>query len=90
MNTLADMLFRIDPNIKAAAEERAKKIHVGGRTSTAANQLQPLSRVELVNCTAVVMSRIHKENELHKILIRSLAANASRGASPESILAQCC
>lgn len=86
MKALAEILFHIDPSIKAAAEERAKKIHAGGSTSTTTNQTQLLlSRVELVNCAAVIMFRIHKENEFNKMLIRTLAENASRGTSPESL-----
>jgi len=72
MEKLEELIFIIDPQLKAAAEERASKRPVGIRTSKEDTQL--LSRVELVNNAVAALARIHQENEIRKTILAQLAS----------------
>jgi len=83
LEQLTKMVFVIDPQLKAAAEDRAKKSH--GRTAVPESQL--LSRVELVTSAVATMGRVHQENEMRKVIIAQLsrdlaAARGGSGAAP--------
>jgi hypothetical protein len=88
LDRMMALIFVIDPQLKAEAEERAKKVQ-GGRATSAENPI--LSRVELINSAVMTLERIHRENEERKMVIAHLArgllagnANSSGAAAPES------
>ena len=85
LDQMMALIFLIDPQLKAEAEERARK-NQGGRT---ASENTMLSRVELINSAVATLERVHRENEERKMVIAHLArgllaGNGSGGAhAPE-------
>jgi hypothetical protein len=81
LDTLSQMILATDPLLKTALEERQKNLHDSGSTSnTKGGQL--LSQTELVNEVVAALSRLHAQNEIHKVLIARLAS-ARRDALPQ-------
>ena len=71
LDQLMNLVFIIDPQIKVAAEEKARlERSVGRRNSN--NYL--LSRVELMKVAVATMARSHQDNEVHRCILAHLSA----------------
>lgn len=84
LDQLAELLFLIDPQLKATAIERAGLDYPKGRASKSECHL--LSRTELVNLAAVALARIHQDNEAHKGIIARLSNGNGGQAPPLAVL----
>lgn len=70
-----DLIFIVDPQIKVAAEEKARlERSIGRRNSN--NYL--LSRVELMKIAVATMARSHQDNEIHRCILAHLSAMNDR------------
>ena len=88
LDELQALLFLIDPELKAEAEERRRKSHNKPVHSTEPEPM--ISRVELINSAVTVLRRIHRENEERKVVISHLATgllSATRGNGGQQALA---
>ena len=81
-DALAKLIFHIDPQMKAAAQERAVGINKNKSSSSSRvdDDTKLLGRVELVNTAVATLARIHQENEFHKNAISRYA----KGQTPSS------
>ena len=77
---LMNLLLEIDPVVKAEAEERARRGHWKGSTSTQEENI--LSRVELIGRTVEVLRRVHTENEQRKLIIEQLLQQKQLATAP--------
>jgi hypothetical protein len=89
LDQLMTLVFTIDPELRAEAEERHRKSH-SNRVVTRAEPEAMLSRVELINATVATLHRVHQENEERKMVIaqlsRELLSNGgSAGSLPQPI-----
>eukprot|EP00544_Gedaniella_sp_CCMP2646_P009781 CAMPEP_0202494322 /NCGR_PEP_ID=MMETSP1361-20130828/11103_1 /ASSEMBLY_ACC=CAM_ASM_000849 /TAXON_ID=210615 /ORGANISM="Staurosira complex sp., Strain CCMP2646" /LENGTH=210 /DNA_ID=CAMNT_0049124759 /DNA_START=8 /DNA_END=640 /DNA_ORIENTATION=+ len=69
LDKLTDLIFIIDPDLKAAAKTRAVN---NNKSNVKDNQL--LSRVELVDTAVATLTRVHQENEVNKMIVARLTA----------------
>jgi hypothetical protein len=72
---LMNLLLEIDPEIRAEAEERARR---GQWKGVSSQEETILSRVDLISRTATVLRRLNGENEQCKAVISQLVQDASR------------
>lgn len=72
LDELMALVFLIDPELKAEAEERRRKSHSNRILHTTELEAM-LSRVELINSAVIIMKRIHRENEERKVVISHLS-----------------
>lgn len=84
LEELTKLIFAIDPQLKAEAEERARKTQ-GAARAGAVNESQLLSRVELVNGAVATLSRVHKENEMNKLIIDQLMRGGLAGSAGSTL-----
>jgi hypothetical protein len=74
---LMNLLMEIDPEVRAVAEERARrgtwKGSLGGQEDSI------MSRVDLIGRAVAVLRRIHQENEQRKVLINHLMLREQAG-----------
>jgi hypothetical protein len=77
LDRLLELIFEIDPNLKAEAEIRARQSSYRGRIPSIEHCL--LSRVEILDHGIMTLRRIHRENEDRKL---ALARMSKDNASP--------
>lgn len=83
LDQLAKLVFMVDPQLKADAEDRARKTQSGVSITAAPKENHLLSRVELVNSAVATLSRVHRENEMNKMIIQQLMRGGmSAGGMP--------
>ena len=63
LDSLADLVFRIDPSLKSSN---------GEVSSSSAGASTVTNRVELINSAVRILSRLHMENEERKVIITDL------------------
>lgn len=68
LEQLMNVIFMIDPELKAEADERHKRSH---RAQTEPESM--ISRVELINSAIATLLRIHQENEERKMVVSQLS-----------------
>lgn len=73
---LMSLLLEIDPQVRAEAEERARRGQWKGALGSQEDNL--LSRVDLISRTVHVMRRLHEENEQRKLIIDQLVQENNR------------
>jgi Helix-loop-helix DNA-binding domain len=76
---LMSLLVEIDPDIRAEAEDRVKRVQYKSNMAAAEENL--LSRVDLIARTVEVLRRVHQENEENKKIISNLLGTTTRSAS---------
>lgn len=89
LDQLMTLVFTIDPELKAGAEERHRKSH-SSKVSRRAEPEAILSRVELINAAVTTMHRVHQENEERKMIISQLSrellsSGSNAGPVPQPI-----
>lgn len=67
LDRLLELIFEIDPNLKAEAEIRARQSSYRGRVPNIEHSL--LSRVEILDHGIMTLRRIHRENEDRKLAL---------------------
>lgn len=72
---LMNLLIEIDPEVRAEAEERARRGQWKGTMGAQEENL--LSRVDLIGRTVSVLRRLHQENEQRKMIIERLLQEVS-------------
>jgi hypothetical protein len=72
LDQLMTLVFTIDPELRAEAEERHRKSH-SNRVATRVEPEAMLSRVELINAAVATLHRVHQENEERKMVISQLS-----------------
>ena len=85
---LMTLLLEIDPDVRAEAEERARRGQWKG--SFGAQEENLLSRVDLISRTVDVLGRVHRENEERKLIIARLLQGASAGTPSSQEVSACC
>ena len=79
---LMNLLIEIDPDVKAEAEERARRGQWKGNMGAQEENL--LSRVDLIGRTVSVLRRLHQENEQRKLIVERLLQEVSSRGNTES------
>jgi len=79
---LMNLLVEIDPEVRAEADERARRGQWKGGAGVQEDSL--LSRVDLIGRTVAVLRRLHQENEQRKLIIDRLVQEFS-GRSEQPI-----
>ena len=87
LDDLMALIFKIDPPLKQAAEERQRKHSQNSRSTKTGEPEAILSRVELITSTVAILNRIHLENEGRKTLISHLARGLLSGDGGSSGMA---
>ena len=82
LDRMLALVFMIDPELKAEAEERARK-NQGTKTTNTENPM--LNRLELINNAVAILERIHRENEELKMIVAHLARELA-GMAPQPTL----
>lgn len=72
LDQLMMLVFAIDPELKAEAEERHRKSH-SNRVASRSEPEALLSRVELINAAVTTLHRVHQENEERRMVISQLS-----------------
>ena len=81
---LMGLLIEIDPDVRAEAEEKARRGQWKGNLGAAEENL--LSRVDLICRTVEVLRRVHLENEQRKLIIAQLAGKVPAKSTEVSSL----
>ncbi|GKY94009.1 hypothetical protein MPSEU_000367700 [Mayamaea pseudoterrestris] len=76
---LMTLLLEVDPEVRAEAEDRARRGQWKGTAAPQDDNL--LSRVDLISRTVTVMRRLHEENEQRKLIIGQLIQESNRSDS---------
>jgi hypothetical protein len=84
LDQLMNLIFVIDPEIKVAAEEKARLERAVGRRN---NYL--LSRVELMKIAVATMARFHQDNEVHRSILSHLSASHDQVTSASTVASVC-
>jgi hypothetical protein len=87
LDQLTALVFTIDPELRAEAEERHRKSH-GNRVASKAEPEAMLSRVELINAAVTTLHRIHQENEERKMIISQLSRELLSNGGSAGLLSQ--
>lgn len=71
IDQLMSLIFMIDPELKAEADDRQRKTHRDVVPKAKPEAL--LSRIELINAAVATLQRVHDENEKRKMAITFLS-----------------
>ena len=77
LDKLTELVFVVDPALKAAAQARASQNNKGSTPDT-----QLLSRVELLNTACSTLARVHMEKQANSALLLSLQSGNLMAGMP--------
>lgn len=84
LEQLSQVIFMIDPRLKAEAEERLNR-----NSTNKSRRIEPgamLSRVELINGASLTLQRLHRENEERKVVIAQLSGGVLAAAGQGNLM----